>query len=87
MAMALIFQNVFLLVTNLVFLLMLETMTTAGTFGFFLAVNLLGAALCWAFLVESKLKSPEAILLDLRDRLALAKRTSGLTYNRVCNQN
>ena len=86
MAMALICQNVFLLVTNLVFLLMLETMTTAGTFGFFLAVNLLGAALCWAFLVESKLKSPEAILLDLRDRLALAKRTLRPTYNRVCNQ-
>lgn len=86
MAMVLICQNVFLLVTNLVFLLMLDTMTAAGTFGFFLAVNLLGAALCWALLVESKSKSPEVILLHLRDRLSSVRGSVGQTlgYQRLC---
>lgn len=86
MALALICQNVFLLVTNLVFLLMLDSMNTAGTFGFFLAVNIVGAALCFAFLVESKLKSPETILLHLRNRLKTVLLIASIDYHRVCEE-
>jgi hypothetical protein len=43
-------------------------MQAVGTFSVFLVANLVGAGLCVLFLVESKAKSPETILRDLRKR-------------------
>ena len=84
MALALICQNFFLFITNLVFLLMLESMKITGTFGFFFSVNIAGAVLCFVFLVESKSKPPDAILLDLRSRLQRIRRFIESDYHRVC---
>ncbi len=65
MALGLVSQNIFLLFTNLLFLVMLYGMPPAWTFAIFLVVNVLVAVLGTFFLRETKEKFPEQILVDL----------------------
>ena len=65
MALSLVSQNIFLLLTNLLFLVMLRAVEPAWTFAFFLVMNVLTAVAVLLFLRETKEKLPEAILLDL----------------------
>ncbi len=66
MSISLVASNVAQLVTNMLFLLMTDHLSTAGTFGFFFAVNVATWLLAYLFLVETKEISPGDILLSLR---------------------
>ncbi len=65
MALGLISQNIFLLLTNLLFLVMLYGIKPTWTFALFLVVNLLTATAATLFLRETKGKSPGQILVSL----------------------
>ena len=78
LAVALVSQNFSLLVTNLMYLKLLENVTPEGTFGLFFSFNVLCLALVYARLPETRGREPQTILT-----LALQYRNVPLTH---CNR-
>lgn len=82
MSISLIASNVSQLLTNMVFLLMQQYLTTAGTFGFFFGLNVLALVYVFLFVVETKELSPSDILVQLRLRQSQAGKR--LKYMMCC---
>jgi len=78
LAIALVSQNVALLVTNLIYLKMLEVLTPQGTFGLFFLFNVVCLFLVYILLPETRGREPAAILM-----LALKYRRAPLSQ---CNR-
>lgn len=68
MSISLFASNVAQLITNLVFLEMINGMTAAGTFGFFLLMNILTYAFVYYLVVETRELASSEILRRLRER-------------------
>jgi MFS family permease len=62
MAISLISQNLSLLITNLIYLKMIENMTPVGTFAFYFVFNMLCVYLVYMYLPETKERSHSLIL-------------------------
>jgi hypothetical protein len=71
MSISLIASYVSQLITNLVFLLMVDVMKEYGTFGFFLLMNVFSGFLFYLFLVETKTLQPQKILINLNNNYNL----------------
>ena len=68
MAFSLIASNAAQLITNLIFLSMLQTLSVVGTFTFFLLVNVGIIVFVYFILVETRQITPEVILTRLTEQ-------------------
>ena len=69
MSLSLLASNVSQLVTNLVFLPLVQQIGANGTFGFFLAFNVFALFYIYLFLVETKNLEPEVILDQINNNM------------------